>query len=170
MPIRRRILVLVLVIAAALVGFLLWSRDPRAREIRRIQTRLEEFARSLSFTDKDPPFVRLGYAGRAVGFFADPVQFDMTLGSRVLQGPVPVERLREGAAGLRATSAGLSIRFSDIAVDLDQTSTNASAHLTARIFFAGDNDYLVQEFRMRLEKSNADWRVREVRTVRTMDQ
>ena len=101
---------------------------------------------------------------------ADAVEFDMVLGSRALQGSVPADRLREGASGLRATSAGLSVRFSDIAVDLDETSTHAVAHLTARIFFAGDNDFLVQEFRMRLEKSAEGWRVREVRTVRTMEQ
>ncbi len=167
---RRTLIVALVVVLGALVAGAWVFLDAHAREIRRIQRHLNTLAATVSFTDKDPPFVRLGYGGKVAGFFDNPTEFDVTIGPRATQGLIPRSQLHAGAAGLRLNAPGLSVRFIDIAVELDQDRTSASAHLTARIFFTGDPDYFVQEFRLRLKRTEGRWLVDRIATVRTMEQ
>lgn len=168
-PSRRILLVTAGLALAGAVAWLILEYDPRAREIRHIQQRLGALATAVSFRENDPPFVRLGYGGRLTDYFAESVEIDIALGSRGMHETINREQLKEGATGLRAANRGLSVEFIDIAVTPGPTSTNASAHLTSKIYFIGDPDYFVQEFRIDLRKGSGDWQVRRIATVRTME-
>lgn len=166
-------------LATALVagGAAWWLRpDPREREIRRVRARLLDLAKALSFTEKDPPFARLSYAERVTGFFDESVDLDLTVGPYVASESLHRSRLPEGLAGLRLNTRGLDVEFIDIMVDpsddaLDPAAVRptASAHLTSRIYFTGDRDYWVQEFRFQLVRVAGAWLVRGVTTVKTME-
>lgn len=167
---RRWILPLAaLALVAGALGFRVFS-DPEAREVRRVRARLMALASAASFKETDPPLLRLAYAGRLTDYFLDPTQLEVTLGARSAHESMTTAQLRDGATALRAASRGLSVEFIDIAVKLlDATRTRAEAHLTTKIYFLGDPDYFVQEFKILLEKPESEWRVRRVSTVRTME-
>ena len=150
--------------------------DPAERERRRIRTRLLDLAKALSFTEKDSPFLRMGYAERVTRFFDETVDLDLTVGPYVATESLHRSRMPEGLAGLRLGNRGLVVEFIDIAVELSDATLDpaavrptASAHLTSRIYFTGDRDYWVQEFRFELVRAAGDWLVRGVATVKTME-
>lgn len=169
---RRRLWTLATLALLALAAGLLASRalgDPAAREIRLVQRRLLELAKAASFKESDSPFLKLGYPNRVTEYFAPETEFDLQLGNRSTHGTFTRSQLAEGTAALRGASRGLSIEFLDIAVHLGPTPTQAVAHLTSKIYFVGDPDYLVQEFRIGLTKSTNAWTVHRLETVRTME-
>lgn len=174
---KRRALILALVVLAA-GSTLAWRQlaDPHAREVRRIQARVAALANALSFSEKDPPFVRLGYAGKVTQFFDDPISLDVSLGQYVAHETLHRSRLPEGLAGMRLNYRGLEVEFIDIVVDLppaalapDNPRPNATVHLTSKIQFVGDRDYWVQEFRLDLQRVEGQWLVRGVTTLKTME-
>lgn len=167
----RRLLIVLLIVFAIAGGAFLWLRvDPRAQEIRRLEAHLGKLAGEVSFTESDPPFRRLGYPNRLSGFFANPTELDIAVGPRSAQGSLSRSQLEEGATTLRATARGLDVRFLDPSVELDDSMENATVHLTSRIFFTGDPDYLVQEFQFVLKKNpDGEWRIHRIATVRTME-
>ncbi len=170
-PLRRKILLVTaaLTLALGLGAWLRFSQDPRTRALREIQARLLEVATITSFKEQDPPFVKLGYAGKLSEYFADTIELDITLGARSAHETISRAQLKDGAASLRATNRGLQVEFIDIVVDVTPPDPRASVHLTSKIYFLGDPDYFVQEFRIDLEKPADTWLVRRIATVRTME-
>ncbi len=144
--------------------------DPRAREIRRVEKRVAALAEAVSFGEKDNPFVRLGYADGVAEYFGPNIDLAITLGSREAHASLTHQELKERAGVLRAAARGLSVRFLDLAVTLNPDLDEATVHLTSKIFFTGEPDYSIQEFRLRLAKHPAQgWQVHRIETVRTME-
>lgn len=169
---RHGILAVVLLAAAWLA--LAWYRDresPLGRATREVRTRLQELAAATSFRENDPPFVKLGYPQRLVPFFAPETAFDIQMGARATQGTFTRSQLSEGAAGLRGGQRGLSVEFLDITVTATpvEAPTQATAHLTSKIYFLGDPDYFVQEFRVGLSRMTNGWKIERLETVQTME-
>lgn len=161
---------LALVAGVGAMGWRWWG-DPQAREIRRVQHRVLELAEAVSFREQDSPFFRVGYAEKVAEYFANATELDVSLGARQARGAMTRSELKEGAAGMRATARGLSVQFMDVVVTLGEGMKDATAHLTSKIYFKGEPDYWVQEFRLTLAKeSDHVWRVRRISTVRTMIQ
>lgn len=151
-------------------GLGLWYfDDPHQRTRRLIRKRLLQLAEATSFKENDPPFARLAYAPRVTDFFGEAVELDITLGPRSAQETISRPNLRDGLTALRHTNRGLNVEFMDIVVNLASPPTHATAHLTSKIYFLGDPDYFVQEFRVDLEKPADDWLIRGVATVKTME-
>jgi len=165
---RRRAILLVLLLA--LVGggaaFWIWN-DPRQREIKRVQHRLLDLAKDASFSEKDPLFKRLGYPQRVVAFFDENIEVAVE-GARQEHRVMGRAQLLENATQLRAGFRGLSVQFLDPQVELAEDLRSAVVHLTSKIYFTGDSDYTVQEFRIALVKQGNAWMVRKVETVKTM--
>jgi hypothetical protein len=154
--VRRRIVILALAVLTLAAGIFLWSfGDSRTRETRRIQRRLESLAQDASFSERDHAFRRLAYSGQLAGYFAETVVFDTPEGQWPQDKTMKRSELEAFAAAVR-TRRGLDMKFLDIAVHLEEPPTNAIAHLTSKIYFTGDQDYWVQEFRLGLRVS-APW-------------
>lgn len=168
---RRRLLLLLTVVAgiALLVGWRL-MQDPRRREIRLIQQRVNHLATALSFSDKSSLLNKVGYAERVAEFFSDPTELRIAFGRWAVHESVSRAQVTETAAGLRASAKGLDVQFLDVDVALDPSGSTATAHLTSKIYVHGDSDYWVQEFKLGLTQSNRVWRLKEVLTLKTMEQ
>ncbi len=153
--------------AAALVSVRLLA-DPAARESRRIRKRLTALAAELSFPEGESALRKLSYAERVSSYFADSTDLSISLGPRSREGILTRAELEEGCRGMRAVLSGLEVTFLDIEPRLDPDQRKATAHLTAKIYFKGDPDYIVQEFRMQLVRPEHLWQVARIETVRTM--
>jgi len=167
---RRFLLTLGLAIVVA-VGFAVraWS-DPKSREVRRIEKRLLGLASGISFTEQGSPFQRLAYGDRVADHFAESTELDITVGSREIQVTLSRGELRDRALATRATAKGLSVQFMDVVVSLNEAMNEATAHLTSKIFFKGEPDYWVQEFRFELAKVHPEgWKIRKIITIKTME-
>lgn|GEM_PF-3132872 len=157
------------VVLAAGWGVLAWG-DPRNREMRRVEKRLLALAEAVSFSEKDSMFLRLGYPEKVRGFFGPTTELDITVGSREAHATLVNSELKERVGLMRATAKGLSVQFLDVAVTMNEALNEATAHLTSKIYFTGEPDYLVQEFRVQLGKqAEQGWRVSRIGTVRTME-
>ncbi|MBL9127782.1 MAG: hypothetical protein JNL97_09050 [Verrucomicrobiales bacterium] len=168
---RIALLLVLLGVVGGLLGYRAFA-DPEAREMRRITKRVLALAESVSFGEKDSPFQRLGYADRVAGFFGPTVELAINLGTREAHATLSRSELKERAGVMRATARGLSVRFLDVvpSLDIQGPRDRASVHLTSKIYFLGDVDYIVQEFRLRLVKhAQNGWEVVRVETVRTME-
>ncbi len=165
---RRHVgfLSIVALLAAAFLGWKL--ADPEARESRRIQKRLSALAREISFPENESAVRKLTYADRVGAYFADPTDFSIALGPRSIEGIHSRAQLEEGCRGIRAVSRGLEVSFLDITPTLQPDRQRATAHLTSKIYFKGDPDYWIQEFRLHLAHSEHQWRITRIETVRTM--
>lgn len=169
--VNRRLVTLLL---AALVGigtalYLRAQNDPRAREIRRIQKHLLQLASAVSFTERDTPFQRLAYPGGLPDYFTDPAHFQIAIGRYVADQPLSHAELRDATTAIRAQFRGLSVQFLDIVVDLAPDPDQATVHLTSKIYFTGDSDYWIQEFRLALARTESTWRIQRLATLRTME-
>lgn len=167
---KRRILAIA--VLALVAGGVYWwlQNDPHQREVRRIQKRLQDLASDASFPENAPALSKFAYPSTLTGYFTDPAQLDITFGDRAISRSYTRSQLEEDAAALRLAVRALNIQFLDIAVDLDEDFESALAHLTAKIYFANDPEYAVQEFRLTMAKPGGDWLVKRVETVKTIEQ
>ncbi len=169
---RRRILFLLMALAvavAATLGVRALS-DGRAREVRKVEKRVRALAEAVSFAEGDSPFQRLGYPDRVAGFFAPVTEVDIAVGQREARVVLPKAELKERSGVLRAASRGLSVQFLDVVVNLNEGMDEATAHLTSKIYFTGDPDYTVQEFRLLWSKDREHgWQLQRISTVQTME-
>lgn len=152
---------------AGTVGALL-AADPHARESRRVHRRVAQLAQELTFPEGEPALRKLSYAERVSAFFAEAVDLSLSLGPRSREGTMTHAELEEGCRGMRATLRGLEVSFFDIQPTVDPDLRKATVHLTAKIYFKGDPDYFVQEFRLHLQRPEQVWRISKIETVRTM--
>lgn len=167
----RRILLVVglLVVVVAGFGFRAWS-DPRSREVRRIEKRILGLAEVVSFGEPGSAFQRLAYGDRVADYFAESTELDITVGSREVQTTLTRGELRDRALAIRATAKGLSVQFMDAVVTMNDAMDEATVHLTSKIYFTGEPDYWVQEFRFNLVRKHPEaWRIRTIVTVKTME-
>lgn len=157
------------VVVVVVLGGRVWG-DPRQREARRVEKRILALAEAVSFTDKDSPLLKLGYADKVGGFFAPTTDLDIILGNREAHATLSKAELTERAGAMRVAARGLSVQFLDAAVTLNEAMDQATVHLTSKIYFTGDADYWVQEFRLQLEKhAQQGWQVSRIATIRTME-
>lgn len=168
---KRRLLIWTGIVAVLAAGWGVRALgDPRTRELRRVEKRVLALAEAVSFTEKDSPFSRLGYPDKVIGYFGPTTELEITLGSREAHATLTNAELKERAGAMRVTARGLSVQFLDVAVTLNDAMDQATAHLTSKIYFTGEPDYWVQEFRLQLGKeAEHGWRVSRIETVRTME-
>jgi hypothetical protein len=167
---RRRIILLLGLCSVAIAVAWWFLGDPQKREARRIKKTLAMLAEEASFGGQDQAlFSKLAYPGKVAGYFAESVYLDIPSVPPPYREDVTRSHLESALAGFRASFRGLSVQFLDIVVELDESLTNAVAHLTAKIYVTGDTDYGIQEFRIGLQKVQRDWLISRIATVRTMD-
>lgn len=165
---RRLLLALSLGCLVLGAGVTWWlQNDPQARAIRHIHRQLDDLATEVSCSPNEAVLRRLSYPSRVARFFTDPTELDVGDGERTLRGKHTRSYLEEIAAGTRAAFQGLRVQFLDVKITLLDPH-HATAYLTAKIEFATDKDYSIQEFQLSLAEQNGDWLIEKSESVRTM--
>jgi hypothetical protein len=148
-------------------GFWLWQAlNPSPQKI--IRARLQQLAREFTFSPSESDLARLGKISRLPGYCAEEVEVQIAFRDHAEQRTFTREMILAAATGLRHEVAnGLKVEFLDQQVALDGNA-NAVVELTMKVTTPGDNQFNVQEMKFALSKTNDQWLIYRVETVRTL--
>ena len=75
---------------------------------------------------------------------------------------------QQAALGARSALSGLKVQFPDINITVAPDKQSAVADLTVEANVAGERDPIVQEMKFTLQKTDGEWLITRVETVRTL--
>jgi ketosteroid isomerase-like protein len=158
---------LVLLAAAAVLGFWLWTiffPGPEKLVLRKISS----LATTATFSASDSNITRAAKAGNLVGYFTTDAQiiFDAPgQAARTLSGR---DEIREAAYGGFASLPALKVQFLDVTVRIGTDKQTADVNCTARVTAGDSKDYGVQEMHFQLKKVDGSWLISRAETVKTL--
>jgi hypothetical protein len=157
-------LVVLLVIAAG-IAYWLWPASPEGI----IKKQLMEVAKLASFGSNEAPLAKLSNSQKLALHFADELEILIDVPGRAHQQVFHThDELLQAMMAVRSTLGSLEVQFLDINVSVGPERTTAVADLTARIFIAGDKDFIIQEIKISLRKISGKWLIYRVETVKTL--
>jgi len=157
---------LVLGVLAALV-FWMWVLIFPSPE-RVIGKRLTELAKIASITPNEAPLVKLANTQKLSSFFTTDAEISVEVPGRSVQVVNGRDEILQAAMGVRSMLNNLKVEFVDIIVVLAATKTSAVAHLTATANMPGEKIPEVQELEISFKKTEHDWLINHVETVKTL--
>ena len=162
-------IILRLVLAVALVAFGVWIWTvlfPSPEKV--IRKRLTELARTVSFSPNEGNLVRIAGAQNLAFFFSTNVEVNIDVPGRVQHNLMGRAEITQAAPGARSTVNGLDVKFPDIVVTVAPGKQSAEVDLTVEVKIANERDPIVQEMKFTLQKTDGEWLVTRVETVRTL--
>jgi hypothetical protein len=157
---------IVLLAALAALGVWLWTvLFPSPEKV--IRRRLMELARTVSSSPNESDLTRLAAARSVAGFFASTVELNVDLpelGQRTLDR----EELTQLALLARSRAGGVHVKFPDITITVAPDKQSAVADLTVEANVSGERDSIVREMKFTLRKTDGQWLITRVETVRTL--
>ncbi|PYI84825.1 MAG: hypothetical protein DME26_12595 [Verrucomicrobia bacterium] len=160
----------VLIVAAAVVlGFFAYQKLFPSEETK-IHRLLNHVAETVSFEPKEGNLSKLAAANKLGSYFSPEVEIAVQVpGGRLeeVQGKDEVVRL---AMAARVTLTSAKVEFLDVTVAVDPSKLSAIADLTAKATIPNEKDFFVQELKIGLNKTNEEWRISRVETVRVFRQ
>jgi hypothetical protein len=157
---------IVLLAALAALGIWLWTvLFPSPEKV--IRRRLTELARTVSSSANESDLTRLAVARSVAGFFAADVELNVDLpelGQRTMD---RVEITQLALMG-RSRAGGLQVKFPDINITVAPDKQSAMADLTVEANISGEHDSVVREMKFTLRKTDGQWLITRIETVRTL--
>jgi hypothetical protein len=157
---------IVLLAALAALGVWLWTvLFPSPEKV--IRRRLMELARTVSSSPNESDLTRLAAARSVAGFFASTVELNVDLpelGQRTLDR----EELTQLALLARSRAGGVHVKFPDITITVAPDKQSAVADLTVEANVSGERDSIVREMKFTLRKTDGQWLITRIETVRTL--
>jgi ketosteroid isomerase-like protein len=132
-----------------------------------IHQRLEKLARNASFSAGEGTVARAISAQRVPGFFAPQVDVILDFPGRPKHTFADRERVAEAAMASRQ-GMGLSVKFPDINVVVNGDRKSATADVTLQARLAEDKEDIIQELQITFQKTNDDWLITRVQSVRPL--
>jgi hypothetical protein len=158
-----KLAILLVLLGAALYWF--WPASPE----HIIKKQLVEVAKLASFGANEAPLAKLSNSQKLTLHFANELEILIDVPGRAHQQVFHThDELLQAAMGARSTLGSLQVEFLDINVIVGPDKASAVADLTARIFIAGDKDFIVQEMKFSLRKIDGEWLIYRVETVKTL--
>jgi len=133
-----------------------------------IRKRLSELATDASITSNEAPLVKLAKAQRLSTFFTTDAKVTVDLPGRALQTFDGREEVQQAAIGARSLLNNLKVEFVDVTVSLRPDKNSAVSHLTATATMPGEKVPEVQELEIEFRKTDHDWLIDRVQTVKTL--
>lgn len=158
---------LVLLVALAALGFWGWTvLFPSAEQV--ILKKMASLSATATFNASDSNINRAAKAAALVGYFNNEAEIivDVTgMGSHTLGSK---DEIREAAYGGFAALPGLKVSFLDTTVRVGADQQTAEVSCTVRIFVGESKEYGVQEMRFKFKKTDGNWLITRVETVKTL--
>jgi hypothetical protein len=162
-------LIVRLVLLAGLAALAVWAWGfffPTPQKV--IEQHLLKLARLASFTSKDGNLKRLADAERMGSLLAENIHVtvDMPGGRDTIfdnRG-----ELLQAAMAARSSLKDLDAQFTDIGVSLNPDRRSAVALLTVKARIGGEPDWTVEELRFTFNKTNDDWLITGIETVKML--
>ena len=163
----KRIVQIALVIAVIGLAFWLWTTlFPTPEKI--IRSRLNAFAKAVSFKSGSGLLSKAYDAQKAADFFTEDVDVEMNLAGYepvLLHGRDDVLQV---ALGARAKLMSLKVEFPDMNVTIDPGGQTAKVNLTGKATVPGERDISAQEFNFLLKKIDGKWLIYRIESVKTL--
>jgi hypothetical protein len=158
---------LLLLGAAGAVAFWLWNMLlPSPEHV--IRTRLAQVAEAASISPDEGQLTRLAKIQKLISFFSSDVEITVDIPGRSMQTFTGKDEIQQAALGARWMQSSLKIKFVDILVSMEPDKKSALARLTATASLPGERLPEVQELAFHLKKSDHDWIINRVDTVKTL--
>jgi len=158
---------IVLLAALAALGIWLWTvLFPRPEKV--IRRRLTELSRTVSSSANESDLTRLGAARRVAGFFAATVELNVDIPELGQHNSLDREELTQLALLARSRAGGLRVKFPDINITVAPDKQSAVADLTVEANITGEHDSVVREMKFTLRKTDGQWLITRIETVRTL--
>jgi hypothetical protein len=158
---------IVLLAALAVLGIWLWTvLFPRPEKV--IRRRLAELARTVSSSANESDLARLAAARSVAGFFAANVELNVDLPELGHRDSMDREEITQLALMGRSRAGGVQVKFPDINITVAPDKQSAVADLTVEANFSGEHDSIVREMKFTLRKTDGQWLITRVETVRTL--
>ena len=158
---------IVLLAALAALGIWLWTvLFPSPEKV--VRRRLTELARTVSSSANESDLTRLAAARSVAGFFAATVELNVDLPELGQHNSMDREEITQLALMGRSRAGGLRVKFPDINITVAPDKQSAMADLTVEANVSGEHDPIVQEMKFTLRKTDGQWLITRVETVRTL--
>ncbi len=158
---------LVLLVAALILGFWLWTiLFPSPEKV--IRKEIARLAATATLKAGDSNLVRAAKAANLARFFATDAQIILNvpdLPNRTLSGR---EEIQETALGGFANVQVLNVQFLDVTVRIGADQQTADVDCTAEVSAGDRKDFGVQELDFQLKKVDGSWLITLVKTVKTL--
>lgn len=163
-----KIVVRILALAAlAALAVWLWTvLFPGPEKI--IRRRLADVARTASFAPKEGMIARAANAQKLAGYFAPQTEVNIDLPGREQHELAGRDEIAQAALVARNNFRALQVEFLDTHVTLAADKESAVANLTVKGKIPDDKDFLVQEMKITLKKTDGTWLITRVETVKTL--
>ena len=158
---------IVLLAALAALGFWLWTvLFPRPEKV--IRRRLTELARTVSSSASEGDLTRLAAARSVAGFFSSNVELNVDIPELGQHNSMDREEITQLALMARSRAGGVHVKFPDINITVAPDKQSAVADLTVEANVSGEHDSVVREMKFTLRKTDGQWLITRVETVRTL--
>lgn len=164
MRIALRFLLLAIVVGA---GIWLWTvLFPAPQKV--IRQRLVALARAVSSPGNESDLARLAAARSVAGFFSTEVELNVQLPEIGQRSSIDRDEITQAMLVARSRAGGVQVKFPDVNVTIapDRQSAVADVTLEARLF--GESDSILQELKLTLRKTDGQWLITRVETVRVL--
>ena len=158
---------IVLFAALAALGIWLWTVLFPSPE-KAIRKRLTELARTASSSPGESDLARLAAARSLAGFFSTNVELQVELPEFSRRDSLDRDEITQAAFVALSRAGGLKVKFPDINVTVAPDKQSAVADLTVQANISGESDSIVQEMKFTLQKTDGQWLITRVETVRTL--
>ena len=153
--------------ALAALGVWLWTLlFPSPEKI--IRSRLTNVARTVSFAPQEGMLARAASAQKLAGYFALQTEVSIDLPGREQHDFAGRDEIAQAALLARNRFRALQVEFLDVQVSLAPDQQSAVVNLTAKARAADEKDFFVQEMKFTLKKTDGDWLISHVETIKTL--
>ena len=158
--------IIIRIVLLAALGIWLWTvLFPRPEKV--IRRRLTVLARTVSTSANESDLARLAAARGVAGFFAANVELNVDL-PELGQRTMDREEITQLALMGRSRAGGVQVKFPDINITVAPDKQSAVADLTVEANVSGEHDSIVREMKFTLRKTDGQWLITRVETVRTL--
>jgi len=158
---------IVLLAALAALGVWLWTAlFPRPETV--IRQRLMKLARTVTSSPNESDLARLASARSVAAFFSTNVELNVDLPELGHRDSMDREEITQAALMARSRAGGLQVKFPDITITVGPDKQSAAADLTVEAKVSGEHDSVVREMKFTLRKTDGQWLITRIETVRTL--